>query len=96
MCMLEYILTPASCMYQTWHVHCRFRCTANSKFDANRGYLVETGPNTSMFEIQIKIPRQIDGKTIHVGDWYEIRYIDRSTPSNSDEKIILKGKIGLQ
>jgi len=48
---------------------------ANPKFGANRGYLVETGPNTNMFEVQIKIPRQIDGKTIHIGDWYEIRYI---------------------
>jgi hypothetical protein len=47
-----------------------------------------------MFEVQIKIPRQIDGKTIHIGDWYEIRYIDKSTPSNTNEKIILKGKIG--
>ena len=67
---------------------------ANPKFDANSGNLVETGPNTSTFEVQIKIPRQIDGKTIHIGDWYEIRYIDRSTPSDTDEKIILKGKIG--
>ncbi len=67
---------------------------ANPKFDANRGYLVETGPNTSTFEVQIKIPREIDGKTIHIGDWYEIRYIDRSTPSNTDEKIVLKGRIG--
>ena len=67
---------------------------SNPKFDANRGYLIETGPNTSTFEVQIKIPREVDGKTIHIGDWYEIRYIDRSTPSNTDEKIILKGKIG--
>ncbi len=66
----------------------------NPKFDANRGYLIETGPNTNTFEVQIKIPRQIDGKTIHIGDWYEIRYIDKSTPSNTNEKIILKGKIG--
>ena len=66
----------------------------NPKFDANRGYLIETGPNTSTFEVQIKIPREVDGKTIHIGDWYEIRYIDRSTPSNTDEKIILEGKIG--
>ena len=64
------------------------------KFDANRRYLVETGPNTSMFEVQIKIPRQIDGKTIHIGDEYEIRYIDRSNPSNTDEEIVLKGRIG--
>ena len=67
---------------------------ANPRFDANSSYLIETGPNTSIFEVQIKIPRQVDGKTIHIGDWYEIRYIDRSTPSNTDEKIILKGKIG--
>ncbi|MFB5626561.1 MAG: hypothetical protein ACE5RQ_07320, partial [Nitrosopumilus sp.] len=40
---------------------------ANPKFDANRGYLVETGPNTSTFEVMIKIPREIDGKTIHIG-----------------------------
>jgi hypothetical protein len=67
---------------------------ANPRFDANRSYLVETGPNTSTFEVMIKIPREIDGKTIHIGDEYEIRYIDKSTPSNTNEKIILKGRIG--
>ena len=64
------------------------------KFDANSAYLVETGPNSNLFEVQIKIPRQVDGKTIHIGDEYEIRYIDKSTPSNTNEKIILKGRIG--
>ena len=64
------------------------------KFDANSAYLVETGPNSNIFEVQIKIPRQVDGKTIHIGDEYEIRYIDKSTPSNTNEKIILKGRIG--
>lgn len=67
---------------------------ANPKFDANRGYLVETGPNTDTFEVVIKIPREIDGKTIHIGDTYEIRYIDTSTPSGTSEKVILKGRIG--
>jgi hypothetical protein len=66
----------------------------NPKFDANSAYLLETGPNSNIFEVQIKIPRQIDGKTIHIGDEYEIRYIDRTTPSNTNEKIILKGRIG--
>ena len=71
------------------------RTTLDSpEFDANRGYLTETGPNTNLFEVQIKIPRQVEGKTIHIGDWYELRYIDRSTPSNTDEKIIFEGKIG--
>ena len=69
---------------------------SNPAFDANSSFLTETGPNTGIFEVKIKIPRSIDGKTIHIGDWYEIRYIDRSTPSGTNEKIILKGKIGLQ
>lgn len=67
---------------------------ANPKFDANSNYLIETGPNTNIFEVQIKIPRQIDGKTIHIGHEYEIRYIDKSTPSGTDEKVVFKGKIG--
>jgi len=66
----------------------------NPKFDANSSSLIETGPNTGIFEVIIKIPRQLDGKTVHIGDWYEIRYIDRTTPSSTDEKIILKGRIG--
>lgn len=66
----------------------------NPNFDANSAYLIETGPNTNIFEVQIKIPRQLDGKTVHIGDKYEIRYIDKSTPSNTNEKIILKGRIG--
>jgi len=68
---------------------------ANPKFDANSSYLLETGENTSIFEVKIKIPRELDGKVVHIGDWYEIRYIDTSTPSGKSEKIILKGKIGL-
>ena len=67
---------------------------ANPKFDANSNYLIETGPNTNIFEVQIKIPRQIDGKTIHIGHEYEIKYIDRSTPSGTNEKVVFKGKIG--
>jgi len=35
-----------------------------------------------------------DGKTIHIGNEYEIRYIDKSTPLNTSEKISLKGRIG--
>ena len=67
---------------------------ASPSFDANSSHLLETGENTGIFGVKIKIPRQIDGKVIHIGDWYEIRYVDRTTPSETDEKIILKGKIG--
>ena len=66
----------------------------NQDFDANSNYLIETGKNTGIFEVIIKIPRTINGKTIHIGDDYEIRYIDTSTPSGSSEKIVLKGRIG--
>lgn len=67
---------------------------SNPSFDANSNYLVETGKNTGVFEVKIKIPRTINGKTIHIGDEYEIRYIDTSTPSGTSEKIVLKGRIG--
>ena len=67
---------------------------ANSAFDANGSFLRETGDNTGVFEAIIEIPRTIDGKTIHIGDWYELRYVDVSTPSNSSEKIKLRGSIG--
>jgi hypothetical protein len=67
---------------------------ANSAFSANSRYLLETGVDTGFFEVIIKIPRTIDGKTINIGDEYEIRYIDTSTPSDTDEKVKLEGKIG--
>ena len=67
---------------------------ANPRFSANSSNLTETGPNTGIFEVKIEIPREIDGKVVDIGDWYEIRYIDSSTPSDTSEKIILKGRIG--
>lgn len=67
---------------------------ANPVFDANSSFLRETGENTGIFEITIKIPRTIDGDTVQIGDWYEIRYTDISTPSNTKEEIKMRGKIG--
>jgi len=67
---------------------------ANPVFNARPSYLLETGPNSETFEVKIEIPRSIDGKTIHIGDLYEIRYIDTSTPSGTSEKVILKERIG--
>ena len=67
---------------------------SNPSFDANSTYLLETGENTNIFEVKITIPRQINGDVVHIGDWYEIRYVDFSTPSGTSEKIIYKGKIG--
>lgn len=67
---------------------------SNSGFDANSSYLIETGKNTGTFEVKIKIPRYIDGKLVDIGDWYEIRYIDKSTPSGTDEEIVYQGRVG--
>ncbi len=67
---------------------------ANPVFDANSSHLLETGENTGTFQVVIKIPRTINGKTIHIGDWYEMTYVDASTPSGTNEKIVLKGRIG--
>lgn len=67
---------------------------ANPAFDANSSYLLESGENTGTFQVVIKIPRTIDGKTVHIGYWYEMTYVDASTPSGTNEKIVLKGRIG--
>jgi len=67
---------------------------ANPGFDANSGSMIETGPNTGTFEVKIRIPRELDGRTVHIGDWYEIRYADRSTLSGTQEEIIFEGRIG--
>jgi len=67
---------------------------ANPAFDANSNFLLETGPNTDTFTVKIKIPRTIDGKVVHIGSSYELRYIDVTSPSGDAEKIKSKGRIG--
>lgn len=67
---------------------------AHPAFDANSAYLVETGRDTDTFEVRIEIPRQIDGRTIHIGHWYEIRYVDETNPAGDAEKIVYRGTIG--
>ncbi|RNJ75765.1 MAG: hypothetical protein EB830_05570 [Nitrosopumilus sp. H13] len=67
---------------------------AHPGFDANSANLIETGPDTGIFEVVIEIPRYIDGKTVHIGHWYEIRYIDRTNPAGTPEKVVYRGTIG--
>ena len=67
---------------------------ANPLFRPNSNFLIETGPNTDIFAVKIEIPRVIDGEVMHIGDWYEIRYIDRTNPAGTAEKVVLKGRIG--
>lgn len=67
---------------------------ANPIFRPNSAFLIETGPNSDIFEVKIEIPRIINGEVMHIGDWYEIRYFDRTNPAGTAEKIVLKGRIG--
>ncbi|RNJ80259.1 MAG: hypothetical protein EB829_00535 [Nitrosopumilus sp. H8] len=67
---------------------------AHPGFDANSANLIETGRDTGIFEVVIEIPRNIDGKTIHIGHWYEIRYIDVTNPAGTPEKVVYRGTIG--
>ena len=68
---------------------------ANPAFDANSSFLLETGENTNLFAVTVKIPREIDGKTVHIGSWFELTYVDNSSPSQTTEEIEFSGKIGL-
>lgn len=67
---------------------------ANPDFDADSAFMIETGPDTGTFEVKIRIPRELDGRIVHIGDWYEIRYIDATTPSGTQEEIVFEGRIG--
>ena len=67
---------------------------AHSSFAAQPPVMLETDLSTGIFEVSIKIPRYIDKEIVHIGDKYEIRYIDRYTPSNMAETIVFNGKIG--
>lgn len=67
---------------------------ANPAFNANSSNLLESGPNTNIFQVQIEIPREINGRTIDIKASYEFRYVDTSSPSETPEKIKLKGKLG--
>ena len=67
---------------------------ANSAFDANSSFLLETGENTNVFAVTIEIPRFINGKVVHIGSWFELSYIDNTSPSESAEEIEVQGRIG--
>ncbi len=66
----------------------------NTAFSAEPHAMLETDLSTGIFEVSIKIPRYIDNEIVHIGDKYEIRYIDLNTPSKMAETIVFKGKIG--
>ena len=40
---------------------------SNPAFDANSSFLIETGPNSDIFEVEIKIPRKLMEKQFTLG-----------------------------
>ena len=59
---------------------------ADSAFSIPTGDIRETGPNTNLFEAQIKIPRQVDGVPLDIGSTIEFSFTDPtggSSPATS-------------
>jgi hypothetical protein len=55
---------------------------ADSAFQVNPYTLRETGPDTDTFEVNVKIPKSVDGFPIEMGSTIEFRFTDQSSPSS--------------
>ncbi|HZS73276.1 MAG TPA: hypothetical protein VFA69_02120 [Candidatus Nitrosotalea sp.] len=55
---------------------------ADSAFQVNPYTLRETGPDTNTFEVNVKIPKSVDGFPIEMGSTLEFRFNDQSSPSS--------------
>ncbi|MDE1842013.1 MAG: hypothetical protein KGH95_00010 [Thaumarchaeota archaeon] len=55
---------------------------ADSSFQVNPYTMRETGPNTDNFEVNVKIPKSIDGFPVEMGSTIEFRFKDPSMPSS--------------
>ena len=55
---------------------------ADQGFQTNPYTLRETGSDTNMFEVTVKLPQTIDGYPIHMGSTLEFRFNDHAFPSS--------------
>ena len=55
---------------------------ADPGFQTNPYTLRETGPDTNMFEVSVKLPQTIDGYPIDMGSTLEFRFEDHQYPSS--------------
>ena len=55
---------------------------ADPAFQTNPYTLRETGPDTNMFEVTVKMPTQVDGYPIEMGSTLEFRFNDHGFPSS--------------
>jgi hypothetical protein len=55
---------------------------ADSAFQTNPYSLRETGPNTNIFEVSVKLPKEVNGFPIELGSTIEFRFNDNAFPSS--------------
>jgi hypothetical protein len=67
---------------------------ANKVFDAQTPALRETGDNTNLFVVTIKIPKEIDGKRLKIGSTAQLRLTDTTSPAGTIETIKMNIRIG--
>ncbi|MEM3089412.1 MAG: hypothetical protein QXY22_02475 [Candidatus Nitrosotenuis sp.] len=67
---------------------------ANKAFDPRPTSLRETGDNTNLFVATLKMPKQIDGKTLKMGSTAELKFKDSTGPSRTTETSKINVRIG--
>lgn len=73
------------------------RATLNNEaFDARATSLRETGKNTNMFVVTVKMPKEIDGDRLKIGASAQLRFTDTTTPSRTSEILKTDIRIGLR
>jgi hypothetical protein len=69
---------------------------ANKAFDAKTTSLRETGDNTNVFVVSLKMPKEIDGKRLKIGSTAQLKFTDTTSPSGTSEILRTNIKIGLR
>ena len=68
----------------------------NKAFDAKISSLRETGKNTNLFVVSVKMPKEIDGKRLKIGAPAQLRFTDTTGPSRTTEILKTDIRIGLR
>lgn len=68
----------------------------NNAFDAKISSLRETGKNTNLFVVSVKMPKEIDGKRLKIGAVAHLRFTDTTGPSRTTEILKTDIRIGLR
>jgi hypothetical protein len=69
---------------------------SNAVFDAHTSSLRETGDNTNMFVVSIKMPKEIDGKRLKIGSTAQLKFTDTTSGSGTTETLKTNIRVGLK